>query len=103
MNKKQDNTYRFCIDNKPLNAVTVTDKFPMPRIDDILDNLSGSVFFWNKNCKNGYWQQEMHENPIEKTAFTTKSHLEFVRFPFGLKNGPAMFNRLIRTELGKLE
>ena len=47
LNKKPDNTYRFCIDYKPLNALTVTDKFPIPRIDDIIDNLSGSVYFSN--------------------------------------------------------
>ena len=97
--------YGIIRDSKsPWSSKPVTDKFPMPRIDDILDNLSGSVFFSNIDCKNGYWQQEMHENSIEKTEFTTKrGHFEFVRFPFGLKNGPAIFNRLIRTVLGKLE
>ena len=100
---KKDGSKRFCVDYRKLNLITIQDCFPMPRMDDIFDRLSGAKWFSIIDLKNGYWQSMMDEESIEKTAFNTPDgHFEFIRLPFGLKNAPAEFNRLMTQILGDL-
>ena len=98
--KKKDGTIRFCIDYRKVNGVTVKDSYPLPRIDDCLDALSGSQWFCTLDLASGYWQVEMEEKDKEKTAFSTGSGLyQFNVMPFGLCNAPATFERLMERVL----
>jgi hypothetical protein len=94
--KKKNGGTRFCIDFRELNKVTVKDQYPLPRVDDALDCLSGATFFTSLDLKSGYWQCEVEEEDKAKTAFTTPDGLyEFNVMPFGLCNAPATFERMI--------
>ena len=96
----KDNTLRFCVDYQRLNAVTRKDVFPIPRIDDLLDQLKGKKAFSTLDVKCGYWQIKVMEESREKTAFVTFDGLyEFRVMPFGLTNVPATFQRLIQSVL----
>lgn len=100
MVKKKDGTYRFCVDFRKLNSVTITDAHPLPRVDDSLDALSGSQFFSTMDMSSGYWQVEMHSRDRPKTAFTTGDGLyQFKVMPMGLKNSPPTFQRLMELVL----
>ncbi|UYV61766.1 hypothetical protein LAZ67_1006427, partial [Cordylochernes scorpioides] len=101
--KKRDGKYRFCVDYRKLNDVTVKDVYPIPRIDEVLDTLQGSKYFSAIDLKSGYWQVEVEEKDKEKTAFTTAYGLyEFNVMPFGLCNAPATFERNMENMLGNL-
>jgi len=102
--KKKDGTTRLCIDYRVLNEVTVKDAYPLPRIDESLDSLSGVTWFSTLDLMSGYWQVEMEPEDRSKTAFATRRGLyEFNVMPFGLCNAPGTFERLMETVLAGLQ
>lgn len=100
---KADGTKRFCIDYKRLNVITKTDAYPMPRVDDLIDQLREAKFFSTMDLVCGYWQIKMKEEDIEKTTFTcAHGTFAFKRMPFGLKNAPATFQRMMNRVLASV-
>ena len=94
--KKKSGGLRFCVDYRALNAVTRKDVFPMPCIDDMLDQLGGKKIVTTLDARSGYWQIKMGADSQEKTAFSTHDGLyEFRVMPFGVCNGLATFQRLM--------
>jgi hypothetical protein len=102
--KKSDGSFRLCVDYRRLNSCTVKSAQPLPRIDDTLSKLSGSVYFSCLDCASGYWQVGVSPEDQAKTSFVTGVHqYEWRAMPFGLTGAPATFTRLMNRVLGDLE
>ncbi|GJT05718.1 putative reverse transcriptase domain-containing protein [Tanacetum coccineum] len=104
--KKKDGSFRMCIDYRELNKLTVKNRYPLPRIDDLFDQLRGACPFLKIDFRSGYHQLRVHEDAIPKTAFRTRyKHFESTVMPFGLTNAPAVFmnlmNRVCKQYLGR--
>ena len=103
---KPDGTWRFCVDYRKLNSITHEAKYPLPRVEDCLDQLKGARYFSKIDLRSGYWQTRIHPDDIHKTAFRTPfGHHEWLVMPFGLQGAPSNFQRMmnhyLRQYLGK--
>ena len=96
--KKKDGTLRMCVDYRPLNAVTVKNKYPLPRIDTLFDQLAGAKVFSKIDLRSGYHQIKIRLHDIPKIAFSTRYELyEYLVISFGLTNAPAFFMYLMNS------
>jgi len=101
--KKRDGTHQFCVDYRGLNRVTTPDAYPLPRIDEILDSLTGRTWFTVLDSRSAYWAISVHPDDRQKTAFTDGYRLlQFRRLPFGLSTAPTTFQRTMNVVLASV-
>ncbi len=97
---KSDQTPRFCNDYRKVNAVTKPDSFPLPCMDDCVDRVGSAKYVTKLDLLKGYWQVPLSQRASEVSAFVTPDHfLQYTVMPFGLRNAPATFQRLMNTVL----
>ena len=101
---KPDKTYRFCVDYRRLNEVTVSDAFPLPRIDDLIDRVGKAKFLTKIDLSKGYWQVPLDEEAVPISAFVTPfAHFQWKYMPFCLRNAPTTFQSLVQRVLVGLD
>lgn len=100
---KKDNSYRMCVDYRELNSNTQSEHYPLPRIEDQIDQLAGAKLFSSLDMASGFHQIVMHPDSVEKTAFVTpEGQYEYLAMPFGLRNAPSIYQRCITRALNHL-
>ena len=100
-NKKNSN-FRFCVDYRSLNSSTKQDRLPLPRIDDVLDQLGEMRYFSTLDLASGYWQVHMSNMSKKKKSLRDAAQFEFLVMPFSLANAPAVFQHLMQQVIGVL-
>jgi len=104
--KKKDGSMRLCIDYGQLNKVTIKNRYPLPRIDDLMDQLVGARVFSKIDLRSGYHQIKVKDEDMQKKAFRTRyGHYEYTVMPFGVTNAPGVFmeymNNIFHTYLDR--
>jgi Reverse transcriptase (RNA-dependent DNA polymerase) len=93
---KPDGSLQFCVEYRRLNALTIRDSYPLPRMDECIDSLGDACVFTTLDCNSGYWQMPVAPDDMDNTTFTShEGTYRFRRMPFGFRNAPAIFQRTV--------